>query len=116
MALALTAVALLSPTAACAAECEPLPRLRHDHAAGRRQRPRRLRREPGIVSVQTKRATTTLSTRRADLRRDCTFSLTLSFSSARRFGSARSLRVTPRFLGNAIMTPAGFPALTARVR
>jgi hypothetical protein len=70
----------------------------------------------GIVSVQTKRGQTTLSTRRADLRRDCTFSLTLSFGNARRFGSARSLRVSPRFLGNAIMTPAAFRPLTARVR
>lgn len=55
----------------------------------------------GVVSVQIKRGSNTVSTRRAEVRSDCTFSSTVAFADRRRLGkgSAR-LKVTVRFLGN----------------
>ena len=55
----------------------------------------------GVVSVQIKRGSNTVSTRRAEVRSDCTFASTVTFADRRRLGkgSAR-LKVTVRFLGN----------------
>jgi hypothetical protein len=70
----------------------------------------------GQVGVQIKTGSRTLSTRRVNLRRDCTYVSTVTFSQRRRFGSATSLRFTARFLGNAVIKPATAVSRTARVR
>lgn len=46
----------------------------------------------GRVSVQGKRGGTTISTRRAFLRRNCTYSLRVSFGNRRRFGTFKQLK------------------------
>lgn len=70
----------------------------------------------GFVSVQFKRRTQTLSTRRAQVRPDCTYRSTVSFASRKRFGRSRTLRVQVRFLGNQILEPIKNKVITARVR
>ena len=70
----------------------------------------------GRVSVQVKRGGTTISTRRVSLRRNCTYSLRVSFANRRRFGTLKRLKFTARFLGNARVLPATAPARFARVR
>lgn len=56
----------------------------------------------GTVSVQVKRGTRTISTRRVRLTRRCTFTSAVTFRDRRRLGDGR-LRVTVRFLGNAVL-------------
>ena len=56
----------------------------------------------GSVSVQVKRGRRTISTRRAEVTRRCTFSSAVIFRDRRRLGDGR-LRVTVRFLGNAVL-------------
>lgn len=70
----------------------------------------------GRVSVQVKRGSVTLSTRRVSLRKDCTYSSTVTFSDARRFAKVKRLKLTARFLGNTRVSPATAPARLARVR
>jgi Ca2+-binding RTX toxin-like protein len=57
----------------------------------------------GIVSVQVKRATRTISTRRVALRRDCSYSSTVTFNDRRRLGPTGRLRFIARFLGNEVL-------------
>ena len=59
----------------------------------------------GRVSVQVQRGGTTISTRRVFLRRNCTFSTSVTFRTRVRFASSRRLRFTVRFLGNARVSP-----------
>ena len=55
----------------------------------------------GRVSVQIKRGANTISTRRTNVRRDCTFASTVVFSDRRRLPRrGGTLKVTARFLGN----------------
>jgi hypothetical protein len=68
----------------------------------------------GTVLVTTKAGRQTISTRRAKLRPDCTYSLRITFK--RRFASATRLRFTARLLGNAGMTTARSDTVTARIR
>ena len=70
----------------------------------------------GRVSVQVKRGGTTISTRRASLRRNCTYSLRVSFANRRRFATLKRLKFTVRFLGNARVAPTTAPVRYARVR
>jgi hypothetical protein len=70
----------------------------------------------GQVSVQVKAGSRTLSTRRASLRGDCTYGSSVSFSRRSRFGRARSLRFTARFLGNTVLKAARASSRTGRVR
>ena len=56
----------------------------------------------GRVSIQIKRGTKTVSTRRVALRSSCTFSSTVTFSRSRRNARGR-LKVTARFLGNDVL-------------
>jgi hypothetical protein len=70
----------------------------------------------GQVSVQVKAGKRTLSTRRTNLRRDCTYTASVSFASRRRFGSARSLRFSARFLGNNVLKADRATSRTGRVR
>lgn len=57
----------------------------------------------GVVSTQVKVGSRTISTRRATLRRDCSYSSTVSFSSRARLGRSGRLKVTVRFLGNEVL-------------
>ena len=65
----------------------------------------------GFVSVQVKIRGTTISTRRAQVRPDCTFSSRVTFTVPRRFGKLRRtvktmLKFTVRFSGNERLEPA----------
>jgi hypothetical protein len=71
---------------------------------------------PGVVSVQVKAGSRTISTRRANLRRDCTYGLSVAFADRRRFGSARSLRFTARFAGNPLLKAAQATSRSGRIR
>jgi len=70
----------------------------------------------GKVSVQVKRGSTTISTRRVFLRKDCTYSVQVSFADARRFAGVKKLKFTARFLGNARVLPTAAAPRFGRVR
>jgi len=70
----------------------------------------------GRVSVQIKRGSVTLSTRRATLSTSCTFSSSVTFANSRRFGSASRLKFTARYLGNARVSRATAKSVFARIR
>lgn len=70
----------------------------------------------GTVSVSTKAGSKTISTRRVNIKKDCTFSSTVSFSSRSRFGKAKSLKFVARFSGNAALKVASSKSTTGRVR
>ena len=66
--------------------------------------------------VTTKAGPETISTRGTELRRDCTYSIRISFRRPQRFGSANRLRFKARFLGTAVMTSARSKKVAARIR
>jgi hypothetical protein len=70
----------------------------------------------GRVSVQVKRGSATISTRRVTLRKDCTYSVRVSFANTRRFASVKRLKFTARFVGNKLVSPTVAPARFARIR
>jgi hypothetical protein len=70
----------------------------------------------GRVSVQVKRGTRTISTRRVNLTSTCTYSSRVSFANRSRFGSATRLKFTARFLGNALVLPDSASSRFARIR
>ena len=70
----------------------------------------------GVVSVQVKAGTRTISTRRANLRSDCTFSSSVAFSDRSRFRGRTSLKFTARFLGNQFVFPIAAASRSGRVR
>jgi hypothetical protein len=57
----------------------------------------------GVVSVQVKSIGKTISTRRAELRGDCSFSSTVKFATRRRFSRNGRLRFEVRFAGNEVL-------------
>lgn len=69
----------------------------------------------GRLAVQTKVGRTTISNRRARLRRDCTYRVTITFNRRSRLGRAGRLRFEARFLGNDALRPATAKRRTARV-
>ncbi len=58
----------------------------------------------GIVSVQVKVGSRTVSSRRVGLRNDCSYRSTVSFTSRQRLGRSGRLKFTSRFLGNKVLT------------
>lgn len=68
----------------------------------------------GTVSVQVKRSRTTISSRRVVLKRDCSYSSTVTFNERRRLGRSGRLRFTARFLGNEVLGTRTAPTRTAR--
>jgi Ca2+-binding RTX toxin-like protein len=70
----------------------------------------------GQVSIQVKAGAKTISTRRADLSRACTFSSTVTFRDRRRFTRAGTLRFTIRFTGNEVLTRTAAVARNVRTR
>ena len=70
----------------------------------------------GRVSVQVKRGSSTISTRRVTLSNTCTYSSTVSFANRRRFGSATRLKFTARYLGSALVSPVSARSVFARLR
>jgi putative cell wall-binding protein len=70
----------------------------------------------GRVSVQWKRGNTTISTRRVNLTRTCTYSVKVTFRSKQRFASFKRLKFTARFLGNTYISPVSASSKFVRVR
>jgi hypothetical protein len=70
----------------------------------------------GQVSIQIKAGAKTISTRRAELSRTCTFSSTVTFRDRRRFTRAGRLRFTIRFTGNEVLTRTAAVARNVRTR
>lgn len=70
----------------------------------------------GVVSVQVKAGSRTISTRRANISRSCTYRVTVTFTDRSRFRGATRLKFTARFLGNAILERRSASAKTVRVR
>jgi Ca2+-binding RTX toxin-like protein len=68
----------------------------------------------GIVSVQVKRGTRTISTRRVTLKSDCSYSSTVTFTDRTRLGPTGRLRFTARFLGNGVLGIRSARTVTAR--
>jgi hypothetical protein len=69
----------------------------------------------GRVAVQVKAGRTTISTRRARLRRDCSYRVTVTFRKRSRLGREGRLRFRARFLGNDALRPKRGRLRTARV-
>jgi hypothetical protein len=67
----------------------------------------------GVVAVQVKRGTRTISTRRARLTRSCGFASAVTFRDRRRLGDGR-LKVTARFLGTAVLAPRTAGSVSVR--
>jgi len=61
----------------------------------------------GRVSIQIKRGSNTISTRRRTLTKSCTFSSTVKFDDRSRLPRTGRLKVTVRFLGNPALLPRG---------
>lgn len=70
----------------------------------------------GTVTVRVKRGLSTIATRRASLTRSCTYRVRISFANRARLRSAKRLRFTVRFGGNARVLPATARARFGRVR
>lgn len=70
----------------------------------------------GQVSIQVKAGSKTISTRRADLRRDCSFSSTVRFADRSRFTRNGRLRFTLRFTGNEVLGRSAAVARNVRTR
>jgi hypothetical protein len=68
----------------------------------------------GNVSIQIKRGTRTLSTRRRGIRHNCTWVSNIRFANRGRIGRTGRLKVIVRFLGNDVLSPRGAPALKIR--
>ena len=68
----------------------------------------------GKVQVRFKAGKKTISTRRVNLRKDCTFSRRVSFGIKSRLKPGR-LKVEVRFLGNAVLLPKSAPKRYVRV-
>jgi hypothetical protein len=70
----------------------------------------------GVISTSVKAGTKTISTRRVNLKSNCTYSSTVSFASRSRFGRARSLKLTVRFGGNSVLATRTLTSKTVRIR
>ncbi|CAA9476033.1 MAG: Alkaline phosphatase [uncultured Solirubrobacteraceae bacterium] len=70
----------------------------------------------GLVSVQVKVGSKTVSTRRAKLSATCSYSVSVTFRDRKRFGRARALKFTARFTGNKVLDQAQSPSRTVRIR
>jgi hypothetical protein len=70
----------------------------------------------GRVAVRIKAGKRTVSLRRALLRRNCTFSSTVTFRKPSRFAGRRKLTVQARFTGNDLLLPRSAATKTAAVR
>ena len=70
----------------------------------------------GVVSVQVKAGTRTVSTRRVEIRSSCTYSSTVTFRDRSRLRTARSLRFLARFTGNGVVAAARARTRTGRLR
>ena len=68
----------------------------------------------GYVTVQLKAARKTISTRRVQLSRSCTYRSRVTFRSRKRFATSDKLTVRVRFLGNGVLAPRS--ARSAKVR
>jgi hypothetical protein len=65
------------------------------------------------VSIQSKVVRKTVSTRRGNVTKKCTFKIKVSFKKKARLGKG-AVKVTPRYLGNAAIAPIRGKAVTFR--
>jgi hypothetical protein len=70
----------------------------------------------GLVSIEVKAGSRTVSTRRVILGDDCTFTSRVTFAQTRRFSRATRLRFTARYLGNTRLSPITAATKLARIR
>ena len=70
----------------------------------------------GVVSVQVKAGTRTVSTRRVEIRSNCTYSSTVTFRDRSALRTARSLRFLARFTGNGVVAAARATTRSGRLR
>ncbi len=70
----------------------------------------------GTFSVSVKAGSKTISTRRVNIKKDCSYSSTVRFTSKSRFGKAKSLKFVARFSGNAALKVASSKSTTGRVK
>ena len=66
------------------------------------------------ASIQSKVGSKTISTRRGKVSKTCTFKIKVSFKKRARLGKTGVVKVTPRFLGNALVAPKKGKAVTFR--
>lgn len=59
----------------------------------------------GVITTSVKAGKKTISTRRVNLKSNCTYSSTTSFKNRSRFGKASKLKLTVRFGGNSVLAP-----------
>ena len=68
------------------------------------------------MALRAKRRGRTIGSRRAKLKPDCTYRVTLTFAGRRRVGRGRqSLRLSVLWLGNRFMEPKTVQTFTRRV-
>lgn len=67
----------------------------------------------GTVSVQVRRGSRTIATRRTKLRKRCSYSTTVAFTDWRRVGNGR-LKIRARFSGNKVLKARRSPARSVR--
>jgi hypothetical protein len=70
----------------------------------------------GVVSVQVKAGAKTISNRRVEIKRNCTWSSTVAFRNRARFGRAKRLKFTARFTGNKVLGRSTAASKFGRVR
>ncbi len=70
----------------------------------------------GKATVLFKRGTLTISTRRATIRKDCSYSRSVTFSIPSRLRRAKRLRVLARYGGSQLLFPVSAPSRSATIR
>ena len=70
----------------------------------------------GRVTVRVRRGRSTISTRRVSLTRTCTYRVRIAFADRKRLRTAKRLRFTVRFAGNARVLPVNARSRYGRVR
>ena len=70
----------------------------------------------GVISTSVKAGKKTISTRRVNLKSNCTYSSTVSFANRSRFGKAKSLKLTVRFGGNSVLASKTLTSKTVRIK
>jgi hypothetical protein len=69
----------------------------------------------GVVAVQIKAGSKTISTRRVTLSKDCTYRSRVAFTLPRRLRT-RTLRVQATYAGNSVLNRKSSPQITVRTR
>lgn len=70
----------------------------------------------GVISTSVKAGKKTISTRRVNIKSNCTYSSTTSFKNRSRFGKASKLKITVRFGGNSVLASKTLTSKTIKVK